>query len=269
MQAGPVRHTITTPRHAAESMHMLPGSAPGGRPTPVLHVHPTAYRYDGPASPAAPGGMAIIYKDLIASDERTRQVIADVTAAPAQDRNCLVLTNWTGHLEKMASALRELGHDPVILRGGTGAKTRAAAIARLTRQPDGPPLLAVATGPYAGEGFDCPPLDTGVPRRARREQGQPPAVRREDPPPLRRQGHRRGPRLPRRAHRRPRLIPRQARPRLHQPRLPRPPQAPLHAQRRHGAPSATGRTVIMKWIVVKLSGDATRPRLRSRRRRSR
>jgi hypothetical protein len=42
----------------------------------------------------------------------------------------------------------------VILRGGMGARTRAAAIARLTRQPDGPPLLAVATGPYAGEGFD-------------------------------------------------------------------------------------------------------------------
>src|ERR1039457_5164811 len=91
---------------------------------------------------------------------RARQVIADVTAAPAQDRNCLVLTNWTGHLEKMASALRELGHDPVILRGGTGAKTRAAAIARLTRQPAGPPLLAAAPGPYAREGFDCPPLAT-------------------------------------------------------------------------------------------------------------
>jgi superfamily II DNA or RNA helicase len=104
--------------------------------------------------------MAIIYKDLIASDERTRPVIADVTAALAQDRNCLVLTNWTGHLEKMASALRELGHDPVILRGGMGAKTRAAATARLAHQPDGPPLLAVVTGPYAGEWFDCPPLDT-------------------------------------------------------------------------------------------------------------
>jgi superfamily II DNA or RNA helicase len=159
MQVGPVRHTITTPRQA-DSMHMLPGSAPGGRPTPVLHLHPTAYRYDGDASPSTPGGMAIIYKDLISSDERTCQVIADVTVALAQGRNCLVLTNWTGHLEKMAGALRELGHDPVILRGGMGAKIRAAAIARLTRQPGGPPLLAVATGPYAGEGFDCPPLDT-------------------------------------------------------------------------------------------------------------
>ena len=26
--------------------------------------------------------------------------------------------------------------------------------------PGGPPLLVVATGPYAGEGLDCPALDT-------------------------------------------------------------------------------------------------------------
>jgi superfamily II DNA or RNA helicase len=126
----------------------------------VLHIHLTAYRYTGNASPAAPGGMAIIYKDLIASDQRTRQVIADVARALDQGRNCLVLTNWTDHLEKIAGALRALGHDPVILKGGMGAKDRAAALARLTPQPGGAPLLAVATGPYAGEGFDCPPLDT-------------------------------------------------------------------------------------------------------------
>ena len=160
MQVGPVRHTITTPRQAADGMHMLPGTAPGGRPTPVLHVHPTAYRYAGDASPSTPGGMAAIYKDLIASDERTRQVIADVTVSLTEGRNCLVLTNWTGHLDTIASALRALGHDPVILKGGMGARDRAAALARLTPKAGGPPLLAVATGPYAGEGFDCPPLDT-------------------------------------------------------------------------------------------------------------
>jgi superfamily II DNA or RNA helicase len=53
-----------------------------------------------------------------------------------------------------------MGYDPVVLRGGMGAKARAAAMSRLQFQPGGPPLLVVATGPYVGEGFDCPALDT-------------------------------------------------------------------------------------------------------------
>jgi superfamily II DNA or RNA helicase len=53
-----------------------------------------------------------------------------------------------------------MGHHPVILRGGMGVRDRAAALARLHPQPGGPPLLVVATGSYAGEGFDCPALDT-------------------------------------------------------------------------------------------------------------
>jgi superfamily II DNA or RNA helicase len=36
----------------------------------------------------------------------------------------------------------------------------SAALARLHPQPGDPPLLVVATGPYIGEGFDCPTLDT-------------------------------------------------------------------------------------------------------------
>jgi superfamily II DNA or RNA helicase len=71
-----------------------------------------------------------------------------------------VLTNWTAHLHTFADALRELGHDPVLLKGGMGAKERTASLARLRPQHGGSPLLVVATGPYAGEGFDCPALDT-------------------------------------------------------------------------------------------------------------
>jgi superfamily II DNA or RNA helicase len=71
-----------------------------------------------------------------------------------------VLTQWTAHLDRLAGALRDSGSDPVILRGGMGAKARAAALARLQPDPGGPPLLIVATGPYIGEGFDCPILDT-------------------------------------------------------------------------------------------------------------
>jgi superfamily II DNA or RNA helicase len=69
-----------------------------------------------------------------------------------------VLTQWTNHVETLARLLRDQGHDPVILRGGTGARARRDAIARL--RPDHSPLLVVATGPYIGEGFDCPILDT-------------------------------------------------------------------------------------------------------------
>jgi superfamily II DNA or RNA helicase len=125
MQVGPVRHTITAPHEPANGTPMLPGTAPAGRrPAPILRLHPTRYCYIGDA------------------------------------RNCLVLTTWTAHLDKLADALRAIGHDPVILRGGIGAKARVAALARLQPQPGGPPLLAVATGSYAGEGFDCPALDT-------------------------------------------------------------------------------------------------------------
>ena len=146
-----------TPSHSrdAPGQDTLLGT---GRPSPVLYVHPTAYRYDGDADPSRPGGMTAIYRHLAADEQRTRQVIGDVLAALGKDRNCLVLTNRTSHLEKLAGLLREAGHDPVILRGGMGAKSRAAALARLQPQPGGPPLLAVATGAYAGEGFDCPAL---------------------------------------------------------------------------------------------------------------
>jgi superfamily II DNA or RNA helicase len=160
MHVGPVRHTITAPRGLANGISMLPGTAPGGRPAPVLRLHPTRYCYTGDASPSTPGGITVIYKDLIADQPRTSQVTADVAAGLARGRNCLVLTNWTAHLDKLANALRALGHDPVILRGGMGARDRAAALARLVPQPGGSPLLVVATGPYAGEGFDCPALDT-------------------------------------------------------------------------------------------------------------
>jgi superfamily II DNA or RNA helicase len=125
----------------------------------VLHVHDTEYRYTGDADPSIPGGMAAVYRDLVANDARVNQVITDVTAALERGRHCLVLTQWTAHVERFADELRQHGFDPVVLRGGMPTKTRRDALARLQPSPDGPPLLVVATGPFVGEGFDCPALD--------------------------------------------------------------------------------------------------------------
>jgi superfamily II DNA or RNA helicase len=171
LQVGPVRHTITFPAgRRPDPTAELPESGqaplgldlrePTGRSQPDLLVHPTQFRYAGEADPSAPGGIAAIYQDLAADSARTAQVVGDVPEALARGRHCLVLTQWLGHLDRLASALRDLGHDPVLLRGGMGANARAAALAQLEPDPAGKPLLVVATGSYIGEGFDCPALDT-------------------------------------------------------------------------------------------------------------
>jgi superfamily II DNA or RNA helicase len=81
-------------------------------------------------------------------------------ATTRSSAHCLVLTRWIRHLETLTQLLTDEGLDPVVLRGGMGAKARTAALDRLTVDEGEPPLLAVATGSYLGEGFDCPVLDT-------------------------------------------------------------------------------------------------------------
>jgi superfamily II DNA or RNA helicase len=163
LQVGPVRHTIIhhqAPDGDAMPQLDLPSADTRTRPAPVLRIHPTRFCYAGDAEPSAPGGMAAIYRDLAEDNPRASQVTGDVCEALARGRHCLVLTQWTAHLERLTAALQDAGHDPVVLRGGMGAKARTAAFARLQPEPGQPPLLAVATGSYIGEGFDCPALDT-------------------------------------------------------------------------------------------------------------
>jgi len=153
LQLGPVRHTMSAPQPGT-----LAAAAAGGAPERSLAVHLTTFDYRGDADPSAPGGIAAVYRDLVADDARNQQVLADVVAALGRGRHCLVLTQWTAQVTLLADLLRNDGHDPVVLRGGMGAGQRRDALARL--RPDDGPLLVVATGPYVGEGFDCPALDT-------------------------------------------------------------------------------------------------------------
>jgi superfamily II DNA or RNA helicase len=171
LQLGSFRHTITHgPRTAAWSHDhssrveerldiVVPQTDPAARPQPVLEVHQTGFRYQGDVEPSAPGGITTVYRHLVADQARTAQVVADISAALERGRHCLVLTQWTAHLEAFADALRSKGFAPVVLRGGMGSKARKAANARLAPTGEAP-LLVIATGPYVGEGFDCPVLDT-------------------------------------------------------------------------------------------------------------
>jgi len=165
LQTGPIRHTIT---HSAPDGHrdsqvrldLSSGDQRQPRPTPKLHVHETTFWYSGHLAPSDPGGMAAVYRKLIADQARTAQVVTDVLAALERGRHCMLLTQWREHVDDFDKALRDSGYTPVILRGGMGAKARVAALDSLKPEPEGGPLLVIATVQYVGEGFDCPALDT-------------------------------------------------------------------------------------------------------------
>ena len=153
-QLGPIRHTLETAD---------PGTLEGAsaeRPHPVLLVHPTSFRYDGSADFSASGAIADLHRHLAADPDRNEQVLADVIDAHARGRHCLVLAQRTAHVDHLAAGLADRGLDPVVLKGGMGARARTAATKRLSIAEGDPPLVAVATGQFIGEGFDCPALDT-------------------------------------------------------------------------------------------------------------
>lgn len=165
LQLGLVRHTMTTqigaPAASDGSVQLgISEHGQGSLPTPVLRVHQTSYSYAGDANPSAPGGIAAIYRDLLADGDRNDQIVGDVIAALERGRNCLVLTQWTAHVEVLAEQLRLENHDPTVLRGGMSAKKRRDALASLENPGSKGSVLAVATGPFIGEGFDNPSLDT-------------------------------------------------------------------------------------------------------------
>lgn len=194
-QAGESGLAATSSPNDGAGTHVASPPIDAVRPEPVLVLHDTDYRYLGDAQPSEPGGMAAIYRDLVADDERLRLVAQDVREALARGRSCLVLSQWKQHVFRLADALRAEGTaeaptastmhrdgalessaaraatagaaavrvaapEPVVLVGGMGVRARAEAMARLNAASAQGPVLLIATGPLIGEGFDLPVLDT-------------------------------------------------------------------------------------------------------------
>lgn len=97
----------------------------------------------------------------IADDEARNDIILnDVIAALEEGRSPILLTKRRDHLEFFERILRGVARNLVVLRGGMGAKKRAAIARRFEEIPREQERLVLATGRYIGEGFDDARLDT-------------------------------------------------------------------------------------------------------------
>ncbi|HTE47619.1 MAG TPA: DEAD/DEAH box helicase family protein [Gemmatimonadaceae bacterium] len=147
MQCGPVRYRVADKAQAA-----LRG---------IEHrvfLRDTNFRMPiligGEATP-----IAAAYGALGSDATRNRLIVDDIKRAIAAGRNPLVLTERRDHLEALASSLREVVDNVIVLRGGMKVTERRAAEASLRAASEGPRVL-LSTGRYLGEGFDDARLDT-------------------------------------------------------------------------------------------------------------
>ncbi len=106
-----------------------------------------------------------VWELLVNHEERNRLIAADIAAALAEGRRCVVLSDRKEHLVTLERAVREMAPERSArlhrIDGTMGKKARAAVlteISALAAAPGGFALLA--TSSLIGEGFDLPELDT-------------------------------------------------------------------------------------------------------------
>ncbi len=146
MQCGPIRFRLG--RRSEDALNLF---------SQVLVPRTTAYLLP----PEAEGSqIQRLYASLVGDRTRNDLICSDVLHVLQEGRTPLVLTERTDHLVELASRLHGQVQHLIVLRGGMGAKQRRAVSEQLASVPAGEQLVVLATGRYAGEGFDMPRLDT-------------------------------------------------------------------------------------------------------------
>jgi superfamily II DNA or RNA helicase len=145
MEIGPIRHIVDSRNHAARSFSR------------ELVVRETGFGL--PPSPTSPT-IQDVYRWLAADSRRNSLIVDDIIAAIEAGRSPIVLTERRDHLEFIAQELSKAAKNVIVLQGGMTEKTRREVSERLEAIPRDEERVIVATGRFAGEGFDDPRLDT-------------------------------------------------------------------------------------------------------------
>ena len=145
MQIGPIRHIVDSRNRAARSFSR------------ELLVRETGFSL--PPSPTSPT-IQDVYRWLAADSRRNALIVDDIIGAIEAGRSPIVLTERRDHLDFFAMELSKALKNVIVLQGGMTEKARREVSERLEAIPRDKERVIVATGRFAGEGFDDPRLDT-------------------------------------------------------------------------------------------------------------
>ena len=101
-----------------------------------------------------------IWSPLISDEDRNAMICDDVLQNLKEKRSPIILTERKEHLETLKDKLKDSVRHLVVLHGGMRAPLRKEMLSTFADVPDNEERLILATGPYIGEGFDDPRLDT-------------------------------------------------------------------------------------------------------------
>ncbi len=144
MQCGPIRCHIKRDAHDAVNLDLK------------LIVRETPFTY----SNADENSIQDIFRALVQNDERNSAIAEDTLSALSDGRRVLILSEWREHCRLLAEKIRGMGKEAIVLDGSLKKKIRNEMLELTRNMPGGRELLVIATGPYIGEGFDCPQIDT-------------------------------------------------------------------------------------------------------------
>jgi superfamily II DNA or RNA helicase len=145
MQLGPVRHVADSRGGASTSF------------TRELLVRETAFHLPPTTSPPS---IQDVYRFLASDPARNSLIVDDIIGAIEIGRSPIVLTERRDHLEFLADELAKAVRNVIVLQGGMSEKVRREATAQIECIPRDQERVILATGRFAGEGFDDPRLDT-------------------------------------------------------------------------------------------------------------
>jgi superfamily II DNA or RNA helicase len=142
MAAGPIRHKV---KSSSEGMFEQEVQVHQLYDTPPLHL----------SRPEERPKITDAYRWIMENENRTQRIVSDVINNVREAKHPIILTERREHAETINNLLKVSRVNSIILKGAMKAAERRRVDEHLHSAQ-----AVVATGKYAGEGFDLPRLDT-------------------------------------------------------------------------------------------------------------